>query len=46
MFKKKKLSEKQILIFVRLINASKKFLVFLAILGQLVSVVPQRIVHA
>ena len=41
MFKKKAVNDKQILIFVRLIDASKKFLVFLALLGQLVSLVPQ-----
>lgn len=46
MFKKRSLNDKQILIFVRLINTSKKFLVFLALFGQLVSILPQQIVHA
>jgi RHS repeat-associated protein len=46
MFKKRSLSDKQILIFVRLINASKKFLVILALIGQLVSILPHQIVRA
>ena len=46
MFKKKTVSDKQILIFVGLIDASKKFLVFLALLGQLVSILPQRTIQA
>ncbi|MBU1020063.1 MAG: DNRLRE domain-containing protein [Firmicutes bacterium] len=41
MFKKKTVSDKQILIVVRLIDASKKFLIFLILFGQLVSLVPQ-----
>ncbi len=46
MFKKKAVNDKQILIFVRLIDASKKFLVFLALLGQLVSILPQKTIQA
>ena len=46
MLKKKSLNDKQILTFVRLINASKKFLVFLALLGQLVSLLPQQVARA
>jgi hypothetical protein len=41
MFKRKSLNDRQVLNLVRLINASKKFLVFLALLGQLVSLLPQ-----
>src|SRR5690554_2069174 len=40
MFKKKSLKNQQILVLVRLINASKKTLVFLALLGQLWNIVP------
>ncbi len=40
MFKKKSLKDQQILVLVRLINASKKTLVFLALLGQLWTIVP------
>ena len=46
MFKKKAVNDKQILIFVGLIDASKKFLVFLALLGQLVSILPQKTIQA
>ncbi|PKK93078.1 MAG: hypothetical protein CVV61_06490, partial [Tenericutes bacterium HGW-Tenericutes-6] len=46
MFKKKAVNDKQILVFVRLIDASKKFLVFLALLGQLVSILPQKTIQA
>jgi YD repeat-containing protein len=41
MFKKKAVNDRQILTFVRLIHASKKLLVFLALLGQLASIFPQ-----
>ncbi|MDY0294809.1 MAG: DNRLRE domain-containing protein, partial [Acholeplasmataceae bacterium] len=46
MFRKKAINDIQVLILVRLIDASKKFLVFLALLGQLASIVPQRIIQA
>lgn len=46
MFKKNAVSDKQILIFVRLISASKKLLVFLALIGQLVSILPQKTIQA
>ncbi|MCD4827675.1 MAG: hypothetical protein K8Q99_07850 [Acholeplasmataceae bacterium] len=40
MFKKKSLKDQQILVLVRLLNASKKVLIFLALFGQLWSMVP------
>jgi len=46
MFKKKAVNDKQILILVRLIDASKKFLVFLALLGQVVSLFPSQRLEA
>jgi RHS repeat-associated protein len=46
MFKKKAVNDKQILVLVRLLNTSKKFLVFLALFGQLVSIFPSRKVDA
>ncbi|MCR3906244.1 MAG: DNRLRE domain-containing protein [Tenericutes bacterium] len=46
MFKKRTVSDKQILIFVRLLDASKKILVFLALLGQISSLVPWNALHA
>jgi RHS repeat-associated protein len=46
MFKKKAVNDRQILTFVRLIDASKKFLVFLALLGQLASIIPQKTIQA
>lgn len=40
MFKKKTVNDKQVLIIVRLIDASKKFLVFLVLFGQIWNLVP------
>lgn len=45
MFKKKSLKDQQILVLVRLINASKKTLVFLALLGQLWNIFPWSILQ-
>lgn len=46
MFKKKAVSDKQVLTLVRLIDASKKFLAFLALLGQVVSLFPSQRLEA
>ncbi|MDX9691895.1 MAG: DNRLRE domain-containing protein, partial [Acholeplasmataceae bacterium] len=43
MFKKRCVSDKQILVFVRLVDASKKFLIFLVLFAQLVSLIPQNV---
>ena len=40
MFKKRAINDRKILILVRLLDASKKFLIFLALFGQLWSIVP------
>lgn len=40
MFRKRRLDDKKILVLVRLLKASQKFLVFLALFGQIGSIVP------
>jgi len=46
MFKKRILSDKQILVLIKVLKTSKKFFVFLALAGQLISIFPSQKLQA